>query len=99
MTKQPEEVREQLHAAREGAHERFTSARDAHDSLCGSIAFAAVRGYEITDADKARYRESEAAVANARADWQAARVAWYHACGKHASRDLRNCCEPGGDNA
>lgn len=93
-TRQPGDVVEQMLDARDKARDRRDDADRAHDLAAHLLVQAVLGDFEVPEDWKDRYRVTEKALADAREAFQAARVAWYHSMGKHASKNLALCCEP-----
>jgi len=94
LTRQPDEVIEQLREDRDSARQARDDARRDYDSAAHSIAYSALKGYDLTDQARERYEAAEQAVAATEVAFHRARVEWYHSMGKHASHNLTACCKP-----
>lgn len=92
--RQSDDAIERLNLAREDARDAWVAARDAHDSAAHLLAGSVMSGFDAPADWKDKYRSTQQAVASARATWEAARIEWYHARGKHAHSDLELCCQP-----
>lgn len=95
--RQPAEVIDRARAALDVAREARDDAAYRHDAAAHALAYAVLRDFTPDEEWKEQYRATRHALDEASKAHHAARVAWYHAMGKHASNNLALCCQPQDD--